>query len=64
LNSGFTDFAFYAFSEGFGVVNRDGNAVYDCRSGRMISSSGTGSDSLILLGKAYLQKLFDDIDGL
>jgi phosphoglycerol transferase MdoB-like AlkP superfamily enzyme len=64
LNSGFTDFAFYAFSEGFGVVNRDGNAVYDCRSGRMISSSGSGSDSLILLGKAYLQKLFDDIDGL
>jgi len=61
LHPDFSDFAFYAFPDGFGVVNKSSSAVYDCRSASVISANGTEADSLLLLGKSYLQKLFDDI---
>jgi phosphoglycerol transferase MdoB-like AlkP superfamily enzyme len=61
LDPHFTDFAFYAFPEGFGVVSADGNVVYDCKIESITSPPCAATDSLEQLGKAYLQTLFDDI---
>ncbi|MDR2473380.1 MAG: LTA synthase family protein, partial [Tannerella sp.] len=57
----FTDFAFYTFPNGFGVVNKSSTAVFDCNSNRITTASGSEADSILLTGKAFLQTLFDDI---
>jgi hypothetical protein len=54
-------FAFFAVPDAFGIV-KDGKErlIYDNKSGKVVA--GDMSDSLLMSGKAYLQKLYDDID--
>ena len=61
LNPSVEDFAFYTFSNGFGILTENGTVVYDCNSKKVIVEEGNGTDSLLLKGKAFLQCLYDDI---
>ncbi len=54
--------AFYDFPDGFGFVTPQGYVSYDCASGQLFGHAGPApADSLLTLGKAYLQTLYDDI---
>lgn len=62
LNPNSKDFAFYTFPNGFGMITDKGKVVFDCTNDKLLLSEGKASDSLLIRGKAYLQKLYDDID--
>ena len=62
LHPSYTEKAFYTFSNGFGVVGRDGFVVFDCNSNTIIQQQGLYTDSLLISGKAFLQTLYDDIE--
>jgi phosphoglycerol transferase MdoB-like AlkP superfamily enzyme len=56
------DFAFYDFPNGFGAVHTRGEVVYDCNSNTLVRESGPQAGALLIQGKAFLQKLYDDIE--
>jgi phosphoglycerol transferase MdoB-like AlkP superfamily enzyme len=58
----YEDFAFYDFPNGFGTINTSGAVVYDCNSHTIVRQDGLQTDRLLLRGKAFLQKLYDDIE--
>jgi phosphoglycerol transferase MdoB-like AlkP superfamily enzyme len=58
----YEDFAFYDFPDGFGAINALGQVVYDCSSNAVVLQSGRQTDTLLVQGKAFLQKLYDDIE--
>ncbi|MFR9166835.1 MAG: LTA synthase family protein [Dysgonomonas sp.] len=62
LNPTTKDFAFYSFSDGFGMLSDSSQVVYDNNSKQVIMSKGIHADSLLLEGKAFLQYLYRDID--
>ena len=39
----------------------NGQVVFDNQAGRLVSSQGTEADEMLRSGKAYLQKLYDDL---
>lgn len=51
-------FAFYAFNDGFGMVNDSSLSIYDCGAEKVLCETDT---LLTRKGKAYLQSLFDDL---
>lgn len=53
-------FAFYTFNEGFAFITDSSTLIYDHKLGRPVVKSGKGPDRAELLGKAYLQALYDD----
>lgn len=55
-------FAFFDFPDAMGMITDTGCIVYDNTDGRMHQSSGLEGDRLLLKAKAYLQKLYDDLD--
>lgn len=61
LDPAYKELAFYSFPNGFGVISPQGYVVYDCNSGNVLSRQGENTDELVVDGKAYLQKLYDDI---
>lgn len=61
LNPDVNEFAFYDFPNGLGMLSPDGKVAYDCASNRVLVEEGTGADSLLNQGKAYLQYLYNDI---
>ena len=54
-------FAYYTFPDGFGYVDREGAAVYDCASQSILVTQNDSSAVRLNRGKAYLQKLYDDL---
>ena len=54
-------FVFYAFPDGFGFVDKDGAAVYDCASQSILIGQNDSNAIHLNKGKAYLQKLYDDL---
>ncbi len=63
LDESAPEFAFYTFNNGFGMIDREGNSVvWDCTSDKASMVSGNNTDSLALMGKAYLQQLMQDFD--
>jgi len=62
LNPQAPNFAFYSFSNGFGMVTPHGKVAYDCNTNSVIFEEGKGVDSITLQGKAFLQKLYDAIE--
>ena len=54
-------FVFYAFPDGFGFVDKDGAAVYDCASQSILIGQNDSNTIHLNKGKAYLQKLYDDL---
>lgn len=55
------EYAFYTFSNGFGFVSPKQNAAYDCGAQKILFNNGEGPG--IQQGQAYLQTLFDDLEG-
>jgi len=53
-------FAFYTFNEGFAFITDSSTVIYDYKLGRPVVKTGKGSERTELLGKAYLQVLYDD----
>ncbi|MDE5906227.1 MAG: sulfatase-like hydrolase/transferase, partial [Alistipes sp.] len=51
-------FAYYAFNDGFGVVDASGEAVYDAAADRVVSQTAPG---LLEIGKTLLQTTYVDI---
>ncbi len=51
-------FAYYAFDDGFGVVDATGSAVYDCTAGRALPDA---DPHLLDIGRTLLQTTFRDI---
>lgn len=51
-------FAYYAFPDGFGMIDHRGVAIFDNASG---APQECDNDTLLLAGKAFLQCLYDDL---
>ena len=51
-------FAYYAFDNGFGVVDSEGEVVWDCTSDRLLRGD---RDDLLTIGKTMLQTTYRDI---
>lgn len=56
-----TRFAYYTFPDGFGYVDREGAAVYDCAAQSVLINRNDSGEVRLDRGKAYLQKLYDDL---
>lgn len=54
-------FAFFAVPDAFGLVTPSATVVYDNQAQKAVHASGTRTDYEQQRGKAFLQKLFDDI---
>ncbi len=54
-------FAFFTVPDAFGVVTADNRVVFDCQAGSVATDEGTARGKNLPLGKAYLQKLYDDL---
>lgn len=53
-------FAFYTFNEGFAFITDSSTVIYDHKLGKPVFESGKQTQRAELLGKAYLQVLYDD----
>ncbi|MDX9724773.1 MAG: sulfatase-like hydrolase/transferase [Bacteroidales bacterium] len=60
LSEGSNSFAFYTFNEGFAFLSDTASVIYDHKAGSVVQSSGRGTGYSEQLGKAFLQRLFDD----
>jgi phosphoglycerol transferase MdoB-like AlkP superfamily enzyme len=53
-------FAFYTFNEGFAFITDSSKYIYDHKLGAPVAEEGADPASAGMLGKAYLQVLYDD----
>lgn len=61
LNPASPHFAFFTFPNAFGMVTPDNELVFNCESNAVVVDTGSHKSENLLKGKAYLQKLYDDI---
>ncbi|WP_455586621.1 LTA synthase family protein [Bacteroides sp.] len=61
LNAASPHFAFFTFPNIFGMVTPDNELVFNCESNTIVLDEGTHKGENLNKGKAYLQKLYDDI---
>ncbi|MBQ8674245.1 MAG: sulfatase-like hydrolase/transferase [Bacteroides sp.] len=61
LNPDSPHFAFFTVPDAFGMVTSDGQVIYDNQAGRVVWEAGEAAGENLLKGKAYLQKLYDDL---
>lgn len=61
LNPASPHFAFFAHPNLFGMITEENEAVFDCESSTVILDKGSKPGMNVPKGKAYLQKLYDDI---
>ncbi len=54
-------FAFFAVPDAFGMVDGDNALIYDCQADAVVVDDGAMPGKNLIRGKAYLQKLYDDI---
>lgn len=55
-------FAFYTFPDAMGMIASDGCMIYDNIQNKVHSAKGSATENLTKAAKAYLQKLYDDLD--
>lgn len=55
-------FAFFSFPDAMGMVTDSSSVIYDNTSGRVQAAEGPDTDMLVVKAKAYLQKLYDDLE--
>ena len=55
-------FAYFTFPDLMGMVTDSNSVVYDNTSERIYAAEGADTPRLLEKAKAYLQKLYDDID--
>lgn len=61
LNPASPHFAFFAVPDAFGMVTPDNQLIFNCEANAVALDEGTAKGKNLLPGKAYLQKLYDDI---
>ncbi len=61
LNPASPHFAFFTVPDAFGMVTADNQVIFNCQAGAVAVDEGTAKGKNLPLGKAYLQKLYDDI---
>lgn len=61
LNPDAPHFAFFTVPDAFGMVTPDNRLVFDCQADAVAVDEGTAKGKNLLPGKAYLQKLYDDL---
>lgn len=61
LNPASPRFAFFTVPDAFGMVTADNQVIFNCQAGTVVVDEGTAKGKNLPLGKAYLQKLYDDI---
>ncbi len=62
LTSGYPEYAFYTFPNGFGFIDSTGVSVYDNESDKPLTERPSeGSDQRLDKGKVLLQTLYDDL---
>ncbi|ADV44969.1 LTA synthase family protein [Bacteroides helcogenes] len=62
LNPNSPHFAFFTVPDAFGMVTKDNRVIFDCQAGSVVMDEGMVKGKNLPSGKAYLQKLYDDID--
>jgi len=60
LSGNSKSFAFYTFNEGFAFITDSSKYIYDHKLGGPVVQVGHGAEKAGILGKAYLQALYDD----
>lgn len=61
LNSASPHFAYFAFPNAFGMLTPENEVVFNCESGKAITDTGKMPGKNLIKGKAFLQKLYDDL---
>ena len=61
LNPNSPHFAFFTVPDAFGLVTADNQVIFNCQADAVTVDEGTAKGKNLPLGKAYLQKLYDDI---
>lgn len=61
LNPASPHFAFFAVPDAFGMVTPDNQLIFNCEADAVAVDEGSTKGKNLLPGKAYLQKLYDDI---
>ena len=61
LCGGDPHFAFFTFPDAFGIAFENGHAIYGNKDGRMVEAGGEDPVGKAEIGKAYLQRLYDDL---
>ena len=61
LNPASPHFGFFTVPDAFGMVTADNQVIFNCQAGTVVVDEGTAKGKNLPLGKAYLQKLYDDI---
>lgn len=61
LNPASPHFAFFTVPDAFGLVTADNQVIFNCQADAVTVDEGTAKGKNLPLGKAYLQKLYDDI---
>ena len=54
-------YGYWSFNNGFGIINEQGNVVYNCTGNQTTSSATTAEAELALMGKALTQSIHKDI---
>lgn len=62
LNPTSPHYAFFVDQSQFGLVNEQGEVVYNCDSEKVKYVSDSCDENNLVLGKVFLQKLYDDLD--
>lgn len=62
LNTQSRQFAFIAAPSLWGMITPDGQVIYDYDADKSIESQGPNQQQLTTQGKAFIQKLYDDLD--
>ena len=61
LNPASPHFAFFAVPDAVGMVTPDNQLIFNCEANAVAVDEGSTKGKNLLPGKAYLQKLYDDI---
>lgn len=61
LNPNSPHFAFFTVPDAFGLVTADNQVIFNCQADAVAVDEGTAKGKNLPLGKAYLQKLYDDL---
>ncbi|WP_300704418.1 LTA synthase family protein [Bacteroides sp.] len=61
LNPSSPHFAFFTVPDAFGMVTADNQVIFNCQADAVAVDEGTAKGKNLPLGKAYLQKLYDDL---
>ncbi|KAA6313716.1 hypothetical protein EZS27_035553, partial [termite gut metagenome] len=61
VNPSSPHFAYFSYPNAFGMITPENQLVFDCDANRIYSDTGSHLGENLLKGKAFLQKLYDDL---